>query len=731
MFCPGCGNTVTSGGRFCFNCGAELPSSTWPTAPAGNGRDAEETAEARAARRAGSLVGRFIENKYRVEGVIGAGGMGTVYRATRLLIGDEVAVKVLHAEFVRDQEAERFRREAQAAARIKHPNAVSVYDFGVTADGLLYLVMELVEGESLRQLIKARGSLEPAAAVEITRQVCAALEEAHHQSVVHRDVKPDNIVVRETPRGLRVKVLDFGVAKLRDVPVTTLTQTGSVVGTPHYMSPEQCVGEELDSRSDIYSLGVVLYEMLAGVVPFNSPISTAVIVQHVNQPPPSLRARNNRVTPQLERVVMHALEKRREARPETAAALAGEAEAALEGRLPSGDFAPGTGPEVVTAGAAWARRATGEEETTREAGHNVSAHGSAHGSGSQSAPTEVLRATPASGAAFPVGLAGAHALTGPRNVGGRRPLGVAAAAALLLVLLGGAGLVTFWLWPGEGGRVEGVARGEGGGKEAREANASATASPDAAAEKRGAGDAAANAPRDARASSPAPQPPPGMVYVPGGVFTMGSNDGDPYERPAHRVTVRPFFIGRHEVTCEEYARFLNETGRPRAPRGWKGRTHPPGAARLPVSGVTWDDAAAYARWAGGRLPTEEEWEFAARGTDGRRYPWGDDWRPGLANADDSGRARGGVAEVGTHEGESPFGARDMAGNVWEWTASPLAAYPGGSLPAHEPGDLRVIRGGYWGGRSQYVTTTYRGRVARGDTENIGNTGFRYAKDAPR
>ncbi|HEX7957015.1 MAG TPA: protein kinase, partial [Pyrinomonadaceae bacterium] len=216
------------------------------------------------------------------------------------------------------------------------------YDFGVTEDGLVYLVMELVGGESLRRIIRERGPLTPSAAGEVMRQVCSALDEAHRQGIVHRDLKPDNIIVETAQQGLRVKVLDFGIAKLRDTAASNLTQTGSVMGTPHYMSPEQCVGEELDSRSDIYSLGVVLFEMLCGTVPFNSPTSTAVVVQHVTQPPPSLRAVNMSIPDAVERVVRHALEKRREDRPQTAGALAAELDAAV------GVF--GTSPvSVVTA----------------------------------------------------------------------------------------------------------------------------------------------------------------------------------------------------------------------------------------------------------------------------------------------------------------------------------------------------------------------------------------------
>ena len=262
--------------------------------------------------------------------------MGTVYRAKRLLIGDTAAVKVLNQTQVADPYAvERFRREAQAAARLKHPNVVTIYDAGISEEGLLYFVMELVEGPNLRALIKQQGPLTQGAAAEIIRQVCAALDESQRQGVVHRDLKPENIVVQQTPTGLRVKVLDFGIASLRDLTVSRLTQTGQIVGTPYYMSPEQCVGEELDGRSDIYSLGVVMFEMLTGIVPFNSPTPSAIVVQHVNQQPPSLRALNVSISPAVEAAVLHAMAKRREDRPQTAGALAQELLAAVRGVVPT------------------------------------------------------------------------------------------------------------------------------------------------------------------------------------------------------------------------------------------------------------------------------------------------------------------------------------------------------------------------------------------------------------
>ncbi|HEX8150612.1 MAG TPA: SUMF1/EgtB/PvdO family nonheme iron enzyme [Pyrinomonadaceae bacterium] len=224
------------------------------------------------------------------------------------------------------------------------------------------------------------------------------------------------------------------------------------------------------------------------------------------------------------------------------------------------------------------------------------------------------------------------------------------------------------------------------------------------------------------------QAPPGMVYVPGGEFEMGSEHGDAYERPAHRVTVKPFFIDRYEVTNDEYEKFVKATAR-RPPQGWKGRTYAQGTARHPVTGVTWDDAVAYAGWADKRLPTEAEWEFAARGTDGRRYPWGNEWRAGMANAH-GGRA--GLADVGYYKGASPFGAYDLIGNAWEWTADSIHSYRGGSIPedafpAKDRESLKVLRGGcYLSGPDSASATYRRGWPSKGS--DYAQTGFRCAQD---
>jgi serine/threonine-protein kinase len=348
MICSGCGLDSPEGKRFCAACGASL---VVPEA-------VETVVEPRhsPAGPAAQMTGQIIDGKYRIDSPLGHGGMGVVYQATRILIGDTVALKLLHGDRVRDASSrDRFQREAQAAARLKHENAVTIYDFGVTADGLVYLVMELVEGESLARIIHSRGALPTDLCLEITRQVCAAVAEAHRHNIIHRDLKPDNIMVRQTGSAIRVKVLDFGIAKLQDASASTLTQTGTVVGTPNYMSPEQCMGDKLDGRSDIYSLGVVLFEMLTGRVPFNATTPTAVVVQQVTQPAPSPRSINPSVSESIDRVVLRALEKKREKRPhaaadfyeEIAAAVNSESASLPETRLGLGPLAHSSSPTAA------------------------------------------------------------------------------------------------------------------------------------------------------------------------------------------------------------------------------------------------------------------------------------------------------------------------------------------------------------------------------------------------
>src|SRR5256714_4069578 len=271
------------------------------------------------------LLGRVFEGKYRLDERLGGGGMGTVYRATHLLIDRPVALKVLSQRFVGDQTAQqRFRREARAAGRMQHPNAVTVTDFGATEDGYLYIVMELLEGRTLRDLLAHEAPLDPARAVSIILQTASAVGAAHDAGLIHRDLKPANIfIVQRSNIPVMVKVLDFGVAKFRveeqDDDYNTLTQVGAIIGTPRYMSPEQCSGAaSLTPASDVYSLGIILYEMLTGVVPFNADTPLAVALKQVTQQPQPPHEIITSLPQPLERIVLTALTKDPNLRPRDA-----------------------------------------------------------------------------------------------------------------------------------------------------------------------------------------------------------------------------------------------------------------------------------------------------------------------------------------------------------------------------------------------------------------------------
>ncbi|MFL5796654.1 MAG: protein kinase domain-containing protein [Actinomycetota bacterium] len=261
---------------------------------------------------------RVLAGRYRIEGEVGHGGMARVYRATDTVLGRTVAVKVLDAGHASDPAfVDRFRREARAAARLNHPNVVSVYDSG--SDGPVhFIVMEFVEGRTLAEVMAQEGPLAPERAAEIARSVAEALSIAHGEGLVHRDVKPGNVMI--TPRG-QVKVMDFGIARV--TTAHTITQTSTVFGTASYLAPEQAQGLQVDGRADVYALGVVLYEMLAGRVPFVADSAVAVASKHVmEQPDPPSRWRRG-APPALEAIAMRALAKDPADRFQGAAEMAG------------------------------------------------------------------------------------------------------------------------------------------------------------------------------------------------------------------------------------------------------------------------------------------------------------------------------------------------------------------------------------------------------------------------
>src|SRR5688572_12548801 len=290
-----------------------------------------------------SRIGAVLDGRYRVLERLAEGGMGVVYRAERVPVGRPVAVKFLHEVYASDRESRaRFERETRVLSKLTHPHCVSVIDFGV--DGGPYLVRDFVTGGTLRDRLEA-GPIPPMEAITIARQTLAGLAHAHAQGITHRDVKPANIMVSdEIGTGHHVRILDFGLARLRGSAATSVTQSQIVVGTPNYMAPEQTVAGEVDARTDIYAVGVVLFEMVTGQRPFSADDTAGVLDAHRHQPPPHLAAvaPDIAVPPGLDRVIQRALAKDPDDRYRTAVDMANALEAVAEGRRP-----PRTEPGVA------------------------------------------------------------------------------------------------------------------------------------------------------------------------------------------------------------------------------------------------------------------------------------------------------------------------------------------------------------------------------------------------
>lgn len=308
MKCQVCGHDNVDEARFCASCGAAIPT--------------------RSSSDQDPLIGQIIGNRYRITGVIGEGGMGVVYVAEQQMGSTirKVAVKTLHQHLSKDENVlKRFHRECGTVAQLEHPNTIKVYDFGSTPDGTLYIAMEFVAGRSLSDVLEKEHKLAPERVIQILRQVCGALDEAHGLGIVHRDLKPDNIILTQRAGEHDfVKVLDFGIAARTESADAAreqkLTQQGTVLGTPPYMSPEQFTGKALDRRSDIYSLGVMAYEMLTGKLPFEAETPWQWATQHMTaQPLPfDVVAPQLQVAAPMKEAVLRALSKDREQRQATA-----------------------------------------------------------------------------------------------------------------------------------------------------------------------------------------------------------------------------------------------------------------------------------------------------------------------------------------------------------------------------------------------------------------------------
>ena len=287
--CPLCGESLLDDARFCPGDGSLLVTATDP------------------------YIGKVFLDQFEVREVCGRGSMGTVYKAWQTSMDREVAIKVLRKNLMKDATiVKRFHREARAAARLSHPNIITVFMVGDTDDGIPFLAMEFVKGQSLASACEADGPLAPVRAIHIVRQITSALTDAHSQNVVHRDLKPENILLSNRPQSPDfVKVLDFGIAKILhgDDGESQLTQTGAIFGTPHYLAPEQASGGDVDHRTDLYALGVILFEVVVGRLPFPSDSGMAVLVQHIKDAPPRPRDLNSRIPQPLEDVILRAMEK--------------------------------------------------------------------------------------------------------------------------------------------------------------------------------------------------------------------------------------------------------------------------------------------------------------------------------------------------------------------------------------------------------------------------------------
>jgi tRNA A-37 threonylcarbamoyl transferase component Bud32 len=294
--CDECGKSNPPESKFCGKCGAAL------AAPV-------------------LKPGDVIADRYRVVESIGRGAMGTVYRAEHVQISKVMAIKLLHRELQQNPEnVMRFHREAESASRLNHPNTVHVFDFGRTKSGSLYIVMEYVDGDDLAKVLDKDGPMPFGRVAYLCAQIAGSVEDAHAAGIVHRDLKPENIVVTEGRDGETAKVLDFGLAKLFEGTVEAqVTSSGTIVGTPYYMSPEQIQGQELDGRSDVYAIGAIMYECIVGKPPFEAPNPVGVLSKHLSEEPPRPSARSPLSVPtEADEIILRCLEKDPDRRFQTA-----------------------------------------------------------------------------------------------------------------------------------------------------------------------------------------------------------------------------------------------------------------------------------------------------------------------------------------------------------------------------------------------------------------------------
>ena len=552
-------------------------------------------------------LSEVLGSKYQVFWRLGGGGMSHVFLARHRFHGGLFAIKVLAEHLAQDKSlVSRFEREARLTASLaNHPNIVAIFDIG-EGKGLYYLVMQFVTGEDLASYLRRAVRLPLAEAANVIAQATEALSCAEAKRIVHRDLKPANMLLDESGR---VKLLDFGISRIMDFS-DGLTRAGEAVGTPYYMSPEQIRGEACDIRSDLYSLGIVFFELLTGRRPFEQETATAIQMAHLTMEPPSLLSLDPQLPAGCDAIVQKLIAKRPEDRFQSTAELLQVLQSNGASTGP-GTLRPSVDPALREAIAR--AQAMPLDAATLSSASAVPVP--AASATSDAAPVE---ATPAPVNEISVQTTAAETPASVSQVGkprSRAGLAISAAVIVLLAIVA----VVLWL-------------------------------------------------RHPTNDQPPKKPPiptlPAiysdahgrMLLVPAGDLHFGSA----VDQSLRTVSLPAFYIDETEVSNEEYRRFCQATGHA-PPQSPDFASHPD----YPVTNVSFEDAVAYATWAGRRLPTEEEWEKAARGTDGRSFPWGD--APWSENVPDA-------LQPVTSEPlrRSPYGAYNMAGNAWEWTATPYA-----------------------------------------------------------
>ncbi|HKV38556.1 MAG TPA: bifunctional serine/threonine-protein kinase/formylglycine-generating enzyme family protein [Blastocatellia bacterium] len=706
----------------------------------------------------GSELSEQIARDYNIIQLLGKGGMGDVYLAEQLRVGHRrVALKVLNCSCSENPDLlKRFENEASSAGRINHRNVVMVYESRVTDDGQVYVAMEYVEGRTLRDLIRLRRTLTPREAVEITKQIAAGLGAAHKIGIVHRDVKPDNIMLAKEDDGrLVVKVLDFGIARLTEAGSEGgQTKTGVVMGTPFYMSPEQALGntgDKIDARSDIYSLAMVVYQMLTGKVAFESDSWMQVMYKHINEAPLA----PSRVRPELaslapiEHVVLKGLEKDREKRQQSITDFARELEVAyleLQSRDPAaavtalygspapdraGEFNSGQPPAVpLTKGLEPATivAPVGQPTPAGQGGQTFQIT-----TPSVEQPVPVEQALPDVPSVPPPVVRKFWSIG--RAIVVICAILVLAAAVYFIILSPRAILGTH--------RDRGTATHRGlKGMPAIHTFAFSVFTVD------GTGQIASTHRDQARyfTEDLGGGVTMEMVSIPEGKFAMGAPDADknlyPDETPQHQVSIRPFYIGRTEVTLGQWAAVakMPKVNRELDPDTSTFKSDP----KLPVQHVTWLDAEEFcerlSRETGQRyrLPSEAEWEYACRAGTVTPFYFGDTITSELVNYDarypygegPQGVARKEPLPTGNLGSPNEFGLYDMHGNQSEWCLDGWhpnyigAPTDGSEWKAGADQNFRVIRGGSWADGGVGCRSAARNKY--GPEIKVSFVGFRVA-----